>query len=111
MKLSKPLVIKRFGGEKRTIEEIVIKKEQITAGIIIKAEQALLANGGFFPSGDMESSKSFQAYILAELLDMRYDEVLEMEGQDFLELSNILQGFLGNSVLKQFQAAILGKQL
>ena len=111
MKLSKPLTVERFGGEKRTIEEVILTKEQITAGVIIKAEHALLANGGFFPSGDMESSKSFQAYVLADLLDLRYDEVLKMEGQDFLELSNILQGFLGNSVLKQLQAAILEKQL
>lgn len=111
MKLSKPLVIKRFGGEEKTITEVEIKKEKITAGVIIKAEQSLLGNGGFFPTGEIESSKSFQGYVLAEILDIRYEELLEMEGEDFILLSNELQGFLGNTVLKQLQAAILGKQL
>lgn len=110
MILKQPLVIDRFGGEKITITEIELKKEQITAGVIIKAEQSLLANGGFFPTGEMESSKSFQAYILAELLEIRYEELFQMNGEDFISLCDELQGFLGNSVLKKLQAMILKEQ-
>ena len=103
MKLLKPLVIERFGGEKRTITEVVLNKEKFTADVIIRAEQNFLKQGFDYPITGMESVRGYQACVLCELLDLRPEELNSMAGEDFIKLTNMVKGFFGKSVLEQLQ--------
>ena len=82
MKLKKPLIIKNFGAEERKIEEINIKKEDFTAKVIIDAEQSFLMSSGVFPAEGMHNSRKFLTFVLAELLEVRYENLLELDGED-----------------------------
>lgn len=110
MKLSKPLVIQRFGGEEKTITEIELKKEQLTAEIIIKAEQRFLNKGMAYPTTGLEETRGYQACVLCELLELRDEEINQMSGEDFLELTNKIKGFFGKSVLEKLQEILSEKQ-
>lgn len=107
MKLSKPLVIERFGGEKRTIEEVILNREQFTADIIIRAEQNFLRQGFEYPVGALESMRGYQACVLCELLDLRTEELNKMAGEDFIKLTDTVKGFFGKTVLEQIQEMLL----
>lgn len=109
MKLLKPLAIERFGKEKETIIEIEIKKEKFTAGVILKAEHNFLINGGTYPVGEMEGSRAFLTYVLAEMEDLRYEELEKLAGIDLIKLTDEIKGFFGTSALEKLKEMILEK--
>lgn len=103
MKLSKPIVIKRFGGEKRVIEEVTLTKEQFTADVIIRSEQSFLNQGFNYPINGLESLRGYQGCVLCELLNLRNDELKNISGEDFIKLTDTIKGFFGKSALEQLQ--------
>lgn len=96
MKLSKPIIIKNIDGSEKRIEEVKITKENFTARAILEAEREFLLNEGLgLPTNvSFESLKSYQGYIAARIIGCRYNELLELPGDDFLKIVAIIKGFL-----------------
>ncbi|WP_293957935.1 hypothetical protein [uncultured Fusobacterium sp.] len=110
MKLKKPLLIKNFGAEERKIEEINIKKEDFTAKVIIDAEQNFLMSNGIFPTEGMHNSRKFLTFVLAELLEVRYDNLLELDGEDLISITDEIKNFFGASALEKIVEMFSVKQ-
>lgn len=110
MKLKKPLIIKNFGAEERKIEEINIKKENFTAKVIIDAEQSFLMSSGVFPAEGMHNSRKFLTFVLAELLEVRYENLLELDGEDLLSITDEVKNFFGVSALEKIVEMFSAKQ-
>lgn len=96
MKLSKPIIIKNIDGSEKRIEEVNITKENFTARAVLEAEREFLLNEGLgLPTNiPFESLKSYQGYIAARIIGCRYNELLELPGDDFLKITGVVKGFL-----------------
>lgn len=110
MKLKKPLSINNFGAEERKIDEINIDKKDFTAKVIIEAEQNFLMGGGIFPAEGMHNSRKFLTYVLAELLDTRYENLLELDGEDLISITDEIKSFFGTSALEKIAEMFFVKQ-
>lgn len=95
-KLNKPLVIRTSEGNKE-VTELDISQEKLTADVLIRAEREFLANSGLYPMTGMEDSKDYIAHIVAKMCSYKYDDIIQMNGVDFIRISKEVRGFFGKS--------------
>ncbi|MBR8701161.1 hypothetical protein IX317_001841 [Fusobacterium sp. DD29] len=91
--LKKHLVI----GE-NDIKEIELKDDDFTAGVILDAEQKFLRDGGVYPVDEIQSSRKYLAYVLSEMTNIQYEEIIKLSMSDFIKITDYIKGFFGNSV-------------
>lgn len=108
LKLSKSIKIRKNGEEKDTTE-IEIKSEDFTAKILLEAEREFLINGGVFAKGEMESSRAYQGYIAAKILECRIDDLEALPATDFFKITNVVKGFFDGLELENLTQILLGK--
>lgn len=108
LKLSKAIKVRK-NGEEKEITEIEIKPEDFTAKALLEAEREFLINGGVFPKGEMESSRAYQGYIAAKILECRIDDLETLPATDFLKIANVVKGFFDGLELEILTQMLLGK--
>lgn len=96
IKLKKPLKIRK-NGEVTEATEIEIKAEDFTGTAIIAGERAFLYSQGIFPTNGMEESRDFLAYVACQILSCRYEDFLELGGEDFLKITDVIKNFYTGS--------------
>lgn len=107
MKLKKPLKIRK-NGEIIEVNEIEIKSEDFTGGVIIESERLFLYNQGMFPPNSMEESRDFLAHIACQILSCRMEDFRELPGEDFLKITNIIKNFyIGSDSLTAIMEKLL----
>lgn len=104
-KLNEPLKINTKDGNIDVLE-LEITKEKLTAEIIIRAEREFLANSGIYPTTGMEDSKDYIAYIIAKMCGYKYEDIIKINGVDFVKISKIVRGFFGRSELEEMLAKV-----
>lgn len=105
MKLLNPIKI----GD-TDITEVDISKEKFTANVIIQSEKEFLVTGGVFPSGAMEDSRDYLIHVAAKMLHYRADDLKDkLSGEDLINITNMIKGFFGGSVLNNLIQTLLEK--
>lgn len=93
----------------KEIKEINLSKEKFTAKVLLEAEQSFLRNGGVYPIDGMQNSRKFLTYVVSEMTEIRYDDLLNLNGEDLIRLTDEVKGFFGNSGLEKLMEIFLEK--